>query len=63
MSPQVLRAFHVLRGRQTGDDAAGQLAELIPGVRIVDSVIRLPRVLKDELALVRADIESARAAR
>jgi malonate decarboxylase beta subunit len=63
MSPQVLRAFQVLRGRQTGDEAAGQLAELIPGVRIVDSVIRLPRVVKDELAVVRADIESADAAR
>ena len=63
MSPQVLRAFQVLRGRQTGDEAADQLAELIPGVRIVDSVIRLPRVVKDELARVRADIESERTAR
>jgi acetyl-CoA carboxylase alpha subunit len=62
MSPQVLRAFQVLRGRQTGDEAADQLAELIPGVCIVDSVIRLPRVVKDELARVRADIESAGAA-
>ena len=62
MSPQVLRAFQDLRGRQTGDEAADQLAELIPGVRIVDSVIRLPRVVKDELGRVRADLESSRAA-
>lgn len=49
MAPQVLRAFQALRGRKPGQEAEPQLAELIPDIRIVESVIRLPRVLREEL--------------
>jgi len=53
MAPHVLQAFQALRGFKSGQEAAMQLAELIPGIRMVESVIRLPRVLKDELAELR----------
>lgn len=49
MSPQVLRAFQSLRGHKSGHEEEAQLAELIPHIRMVDSVIRLPRVLRDEI--------------
>jgi len=49
MSPQVLRAFQSLRGQKPGHEAETQLAELIPEIRIVESIIRLPRVLGEEL--------------
>lgn len=49
MAPQVLRAFQALRGQKVGHEAAAQLAELIPDIRIVESVIRLPRILREEL--------------
>ncbi len=49
MAPQVLRAFQSLRGAKSGHEAGNQLAELIPEIRIVESVIRLPRVLREEL--------------
>ena len=52
MAPQVLRAFQALKGHKPGHDAETQLAELIPDVRIVESVIRLPRVLMEELAVL-----------
>ena len=48
MAPEVLRAFHALRGR-AAPHAVDQLADLIPDIRIVESVIRLPRVLREEL--------------
>jgi malonate decarboxylase beta subunit len=61
MSPQVLAAFQALRGRKAGD--APQLADLIPDVRIVESVIRLPRAVGEELATllatVRPEVEAA----
>jgi len=49
MAPDVLKAFQKLRGEKPGHEVTAQLAELIPAVRTVDSVIRLPRVLRDEL--------------
>lgn len=50
MAPEVLRAFQTLRGQRAGQDPQAQLAELIPDIRIVESVIRLPRALRDEMA-------------
>lgn len=49
MAPDVLRAFQELRGRKPGQESAAQLAELIPAVRTVESVIRLPRILREEI--------------
>ncbi len=49
MAPDVLEAFQDLRGRKAGHDPRHHLAELIPAVRTVESVIRLPRVLRAEL--------------
>jgi malonate decarboxylase beta subunit len=49
MAPAVLRAFQALRARAAAPEAPMPLAELIPDIRIVDSVIRLPRVLREEL--------------
>jgi hypothetical protein len=63
MAPQVLRAFQGLRGAKSGQEAEKQLAELIPDIRIVESVIRLPRVLREELygllASVRPEVHAA----
>jgi malonate decarboxylase beta subunit len=49
MAPRVLRAFQALRGANQTTDAAAHLAELIPDIHIVESVIRLPRALRTEL--------------
>jgi malonate decarboxylase beta subunit len=57
MAPQVLRAFQALRGHKPGHEAERQLADLIPEVRVVESVIRLPRVLMEELALLVATVK------
>jgi malonate decarboxylase beta subunit len=63
MAPQVLRAFQALRGRKAGQETSAQLAELIPDIRMVDSVIRLPRVLGEELTAlletVRSEVHAA----
>jgi hypothetical protein len=63
MAPQVLRAFQALRGQKAGQEASGQLAELIPDIRMVESVIRLPRVLGEELSTllqtVRPEVHAA----
>jgi malonate decarboxylase beta subunit len=53
MAPEVLRAFQTLRGPKAGQEPEAQVAELIPEIRIVESVIRLPRALRDELAKLR----------
>jgi hypothetical protein len=50
MAPEVLRAFQSLRGRKAGQEPEAQLAELIPEIRIVESVIRLPRALREEMS-------------
>lgn len=49
MAPDVLAAFQDLRGRKEGHDPDSHLAELIPEVCIVESIIRLPRILRAEL--------------
>jgi malonate decarboxylase beta subunit len=63
MAPQVLQAFQTLRGRKAGQETHAQLADLIPDIRMVESVIRLPRVLREELlgllATVRPEIHAA----
>lgn len=63
MAPQVLKAFQALRGQKTGQEASAQLAELIPDIRMVESVIRLPRVLGEELTTlletVRPEVHAA----
>jgi malonate decarboxylase beta subunit len=56
MAPHVLQAFQALHGFKSGQEAEMQLAELIPGIRMVDNVIRLPRVLREELADLRATV-------
>jgi malonate decarboxylase beta subunit len=53
MSPEVLRAFQNLRGAKPGQEQEAQLAEMIPEIRIVESIIRLPRALREELESVR----------
>ncbi len=63
MAPQVLRAFQALRGPKAGQETSAQLAELIPDIRMVESVIRLPRVLGEELTTlletVRPEVHAA----
>jgi malonate decarboxylase beta subunit len=54
MSPEVLRAFQTLRGAKAGHEPESQLAELIPEIRIVESVIRLPRTLREEMEKLRS---------
>jgi malonate decarboxylase beta subunit len=49
MAPNLLSAFRSLRGMREHTASADDLAELIPEIRMVDSVIRLPRVLREEL--------------
>ncbi len=58
MAPDVLRAFQALRGRAAAPEAPAQLAELIPDIRTVDSVIRLPRVLREELTQLLASVQA-----
>jgi malonate decarboxylase beta subunit len=50
MAPKVYEAFQALRGRTDTLAADAQLAELIPEVRGVASVIGLPRILREELS-------------
>ncbi len=63
MAPQVMQAFQALRGHKAGEEPQAQLAELIPDIRMVDSVIRLPRVLREELTTlletVRPEVDAA----
>ncbi|HEX7406468.1 MAG TPA: biotin-independent malonate decarboxylase subunit gamma [Candidatus Binatia bacterium] len=58
LAPQVLQAFEALRGRKTVQREGAQLAELIPDIRMVESIIRLPRVLREELTKLTAPAES-----
>ncbi|MGH7788343.1 MAG: biotin-independent malonate decarboxylase subunit gamma, partial [Candidatus Binatia bacterium] len=53
MAPRVLAAFQHLRGVRDAADTPPDLAELIPEIRIVESVVRLPRALGEELAAAR----------
>lgn len=53
MAPRVLAAFQRLRGMRAAADTPPDLARVIPELRIVESIVRLPRVLSDELAVAR----------
>ncbi len=59
MAPDVLAAFQDLRGRKEGHDPVHHLAASIPEVRTVESVIRLPRVLRAELEGMIGPIDTA----
>lgn len=63
MAPLVLRAFEQLRGKVLSAEDSRGLAEWIPEVRVVNSVVRLPRALATELKeLLVASDEAASAA-
>jgi acetyl-CoA carboxylase beta subunit len=49
MAPKVLTAFRRLRGLREAAETPPNLAELIPEIRIVETVVRLPRALREEL--------------
>lgn len=50
MAPRVLAAFRRLRGVRNDPETPQNLAQLIPEIRIVESVVRLPRALNDACA-------------
>jgi acetyl-CoA carboxylase carboxyltransferase component len=54
MAPRVLAAFQRLRGIRAAPETSPDLARMIPQIRIVESVVRLQRVLVDELGVARA---------
>ncbi len=54
MAPAVLKAFQSLKGMGHPPSLEQALAERIPEVRIVDSIVRLPRALKEALTEDRA---------
>jgi hypothetical protein len=53
MAPELLRAFQRLKGKK--DESEKNLAELIPEVKVVESVLRLPRALQEEIRQLEAD--------
>jgi malonate decarboxylase beta subunit len=63
MAPRVLAAFQRLRGIRAAPDTPPDLARMFPDIRIVESVVRLPRALADELAIARRIAQSRRARR
>lgn len=54
MAPDLLRAFQRLKGGTEAADPRGELADLIPEVRIVESVLRLPKALREEVVQLEA---------
>jgi len=50
MAPRVLAAFQRLRGIRHDEHTPEDLSRHVPEIRIVESVVRLPRVLGEELA-------------
>jgi malonate decarboxylase beta subunit len=59
MAPRVLAAFRQLKGAREAPDTRQDLARLIPEIRIVDSVVALPRVLRQEVADARRAVRPA----
>lgn len=51
MAPRVLAAFQRLHGMRAAPSTPPDLARMIPEIRIVESVVRLPRALAEELAI------------
>jgi len=60
MAPRVLATFRRLRALHEAAQTGGDLAALIPEIRIVESVVRLPRALGEEFAAVRRSGEGRR---
>lgn len=58
MSPRVLTSFRRLRGIRDDPSTPQNFAHLIPHLRTVESVVRLPRVLHEELDAVRRSARS-----
>jgi acetyl-CoA carboxylase alpha subunit len=56
MAPRVLAAFQRLRGIRNDPYTPQDLAQLIPEIRIVESVVRLPRVLNEEWSTARRTV-------
>lgn len=54
MAPRVLAAFSALSEIRAAAASPGDLAALVPNIRLVDSVVRLPRALADELRAARS---------
>jgi malonate decarboxylase beta subunit len=54
MAPRVLAAFQQLSGVRAASATPPDLSRLIPEIRMVESVVRLPRVLDEELAVARS---------
>jgi len=53
MAPRVLAAFQQLRGVSAAPETPPDLARMIPQIRMVESVVRLPSALDEELAVAR----------
>jgi Malonate decarboxylase gamma subunit/Carboxyl transferase domain len=53
MAPRVLAAFQRLRGLREAAETPADLAAMIPEIHVVESVVRLPRALGDQLAAAR----------
>lgn len=60
MAPRVLASFRRLRDLHDAARAGDDLAALIPGIRIVESVVRLPRALGEELSAARERVDEPR---
>jgi acetyl-CoA carboxylase alpha subunit len=58
MAPRVLAAFRQLKGAREGPETPQDLARLIPEIRIVESVVALPRVLREEVTCARRDVRA-----
>lgn len=63
MAPRVLATFRQLRDLHDAAPPGDNLAAMIPGIRIVDSVVRLPRALGEEFTAVRDRIGEPRRSR
>jgi hypothetical protein len=63
MAPRTLAAFQRLKGIRDAPETPQDLAQLIPALRIVDSVVALPRVLKEEVAAARRSVRAQIGAR
>ncbi|MBX3027245.1 hypothetical protein KF840_20300 [bacterium] len=63
MAPRVLATFQQLRDLRDAAPAGDNLAAMIPGIRIVDSVVRLPRALGEEFTAVRDRVGEQRRSR
>lgn len=63
MAPRVLATFRQLRELHDAAPAGDNLAAMIPGIRIVESVVRLPRALGEEFTAVRDRLGESRRSR